>query len=634
MKIWIKHRFINQGETPLKYLQLYWYEYIQDLLDINNSAVRLEGPRMLIHEILSEITYNALRNSDNISYFRAKLGGWLKKDSVFKRMFGSDVNLSFKYLEPKNKLLLQELFGNILRDFSTKRYFEQLFEDFVVFMEKKRDLTYENKMQINLYAELLIAEFQSEGFALEDIKGVLTDIDGVVIAEGGTVIAAAESFYELNRADYESKEVYYEAIKERIANRTIAECLEGVIKKFYHNPIKGFMLIRLTGLKGNIDTTIDGVHIYSPRNYKYLTDFCISDIEKIDEKINFLNAAIPIQSIGLNSSIAYAKSKLVSVIEILSLIYETDVKIDYGRGNFVIVVDGKESGSTHCMTTDDERYIDKVKFYNYVSSMDASEIEEDKDYIIKHYKAAHYPLSETSTRLTNAVHWCYKAQTAATDEEKLLHSWFAMEGMMKVSQEVMHSLPLKKEDGVMKVIQYIASAILSITYFHNHWCEVYSKLLYTVNQSCNCFELSDDLLQRAYLNLKKGDKYNIKAFLACIPELEDAVSHHLLKNELHEVGLFYCSKEGFEAYLKQVQADILVVYRLRNLIAHNAVIPAESLKLYSRKAYVMCRSLVKYFIAYREKGEITMGKMIINTSLKYLRFDESFNEELKKMTGK
>lgn len=632
MKLWSGNNMVLQGNTPLEYCQVYWNEYIDDLLDSRNSEVVMESPHMLIGEIISEITYHQFKNSDNVSYYKTKLGEWLKRDKIFNKLFKQDIILSFDYFDAQHSLMLKEIYKGVLGKFNTERYFEKLFTDFVDFMESNPPLSYENKQRINEYVNLIIAEFKSEGFAIEDIKSLPSRIDDVAITTDGNVIAAADSFFELKETDYETKEKYHEAIAKRIESRTVSECLQGIINKFYCTPQEGYMLVRLMGLKGNIDTTIDDVHIYSPRSHKYITGTGVSDIEAISDK-DYLNAAIPIESVGLHSSINYAKHKLSSVLEILSIVYNTKVKIDYGRGNFVIAINGNENGFYDTVDSDDERYQDRASFYRYAMSFDAKEIEDDKNELTKQYDAAHYPNSETTTKLSNAVHWCYKAKNATTDEDKLLYSWFALEGLMKVSEQVKHSLPIKKDDGVIKVVQYIAKAILSIQKFHDYWCEVYTKTLYSIQDEFLSFHLSEDLKKRAGLNLNYGDKYDTKSFFACILELEEAISHQLFKNELHEVSEYYSSKKGFEDYARQIENDILVIYRLRNLIAHNAVIPSESLMLYSRKAYAICRYIIRYFIGSRTNRDVSIEKMIIDASIRYLRFSSSIEEKICELKG-
>ncbi len=633
MKIWINNEFINQGDTPLRYFQLYWKEYIDDLLDEGNSIVRLEGPRLLLNDILSEIIYNRLRNEDNIKYYKMKLGEWLKKDVTFKRLFGKDIEFSFKYFSKQYILVLEKQFTKIIRDFPNKRYFEELFNECIDFIETNPVLTYDNRIRINHYIELLVAEFQSEGFALGDLASLATETNGLVLDVDEEIVDAPKEYFNLKHSDYSNKEAYYNAVKTRYKNRSIKEQLQAIIEKFYATPIEGHMIIRLKGLKGDVDVMIDDVHIYSPRRKKYISESVILDIEKINDEEDYVNAAIPIDYIGLNSAIEFAKYRLESILEILSLTYDTKVKIDYSHSNFVIAVNGKVHAFHHSVTSDEEKYRKIAKSHEYYYSIDTNEIIKDREIIVKHYNATHYPISMTSKTLSNAVHWCYKAQNAPTNEEKLLYSWFVLESLMKVSQDVYKSMPLKKDDGTMKVIQYMAAAILSILHFRYFWRDVYVKTLCVVNQYDNCFNFSDKLIQQAGLNLKPGDKYNTIAFLSCIPELESAVSHGLFKNELHETNTFYSSKESFNKYVQTVKNDILEIYRLRNLIAHNAIIPYNSILLYSRKAYSISRSLTRFFISKRKNEKDTMDEMILNASLEFLRFEESFEDKLKSITG-
>ena len=107
MKLWSGNNMVLQGSTPLEYYQLYWEEYISDLLDPNNSEVIMQSPRMLIHEIISEITYHQFKNTENVAYYKTKLGEWLKKDRVFNELFKQDIVLSFTFFDAKHSLMLK-----------------------------------------------------------------------------------------------------------------------------------------------------------------------------------------------------------------------------------------------------------------------------------------------------------------------------------------------------------------------------------------------------------------------------------------------------------------------------------------------------------------------------------------------
>ena len=59
-----------QCKNLIQYFQWYWTNYIDTLLDRGNVDVRLDSPRILLHEIISEIEYNKFQNPKNIKYFQ------------------------------------------------------------------------------------------------------------------------------------------------------------------------------------------------------------------------------------------------------------------------------------------------------------------------------------------------------------------------------------------------------------------------------------------------------------------------------------------------------------------------------------------------------------------------------------
>ena len=113
----------------------------------------------------------------------------------------------------------------------------------VEIIDTTTESSYESRKRINEIAHLVIAEFVAEGFVLEELKKYSTDIPGVAIAVGGVVMAAPTEFLGLKAADYASEEEYYEALSERIKNRTTQECLDVLKEHYYATPRDSWLLI-------------------------------------------------------------------------------------------------------------------------------------------------------------------------------------------------------------------------------------------------------------------------------------------------------------------------------------------------------------------------------------------------------
>lgn len=553
--------------TPVEYFKAYWTLYTERLMDPKVMEVQIESPRNTLYELAYEIEFNGLKNSDNVAYFKFMLGKWLKEDAVFKKLCGEYAVFAFKKMECKHNMALLNVCYEMLKAIETgTQYFLQLRTAATYYVKGLKVLDADAKKNIKHYVYLLVGELKTMGFALSDIKKYVT---------------------------YSNDELV---------------CLP------VHNH-NVFAIIKLTGIRGCIDEHVDGVHLYNEGQYKYVNYF-LQAPDKANTEVNedVVCAAVPLKYVGLHSAIDYTKSRLSNLLELLSVSYATKMKLSFDNDKFLIVEHGVILASSVKIHDKQPETAGSEFFKEY--SFDAGKITIDKDVLISRYKAIYQSDEDTAVKLRNAIHWLYKAEHSQTDEDKLLNSWFAMEGLLKVSEVTKENLELNPNDGVIKVIQKVVSSALALQYDEIYWREAYDGIRKLIADSDNHAGLSEELIKRASLNTLTGDEPDWSAFISCIEELENAVNDELIKDLLHDCRCYYANPAaGFKAYQKAKEIELLMIYRVRNLIAHNAVMIETTMDLYARKAYAMARNITTYILDRYVAGD-TLEDILVGIVVK------------------
>lgn len=618
-------------QTLVEYFQSYWVDYIAALIERGNIELCVESPRMLLHDILLEIQYNKFKNKDNIAYFQNQLREWYEKDRVLKSISGIDIQNALQhYFVEKHQRMLEEICQKILVDLDRNDYFDKLHGELLQYLETHQDLNDETKGVVRTYARLLIAEFVSKGYDLQDIQGVSHEIPGVAQLGKGMVVSAPDNFMELRRNQFPSDEAYYKAIADRIEKRSVVEIITPIRESYHREPDDVYILMGLSYIKGVSEVCIDGVIIYSPKVRKFVTGEYECPLEK-ETLYQKLCAAIPVKYYGMYSAIKEAKRKMDGVLEMLSIYYDSEKNIEYDLGEYFVVKDGVSiaesmSRSEKGMRKEDDLYI-------HARAMNMDIIRNDKDNITLLYQGL-YNIHDKSTseRLKNALHWCRKANTALTDEEKLLHSWFALEGLLTVPDDIKECIA-PNASGKVDEIKAIAVAILGQSIFRDKCLIAYSDMMWRLEHQ-KWIQIPEEIKHNAGLDLKIGDHYRFGDFVCNAEELSKHISDEMLKDRLKEVSQFYSSIDNYRKEIQCLKNNILNIYRYRNLIVHNAVVPKESTEYYARLIYHICRQIIIAMLRKCTDGNITIEQAMLQIMIDYQGYEALLPNEIQRIKQK
>jgi len=131
--------------------------------------------------------------------------------------------------------------------------------------------------------------------------------------------------------------------------------------------------------------------------------------------------------------------------------------------------------------------------------------------------------------------------------------------------------------------------------------------------------------------MKAGDKVHINKFFSHIKDIEENINDEILKTKLHELDSFYMNVDGIKNKEKEIFNDIVLIYRLRNLIAHNAVYPQYLIDIYANKAQNISGSIIRFLIEKYRTSNQELDDILIDISTKYDEFILNIDYEISKL---
>ena len=613
------------------YWQLYWDNCLDTLMDKDNVSFKIVGPRMLLMDLIDELKGHGMANQENISYFREQISCIDKSDKVFHQLCHPIIACLLQRLGDKvNRESCIFLCKKAVDKLVDKQYFSLLVDWLAKTIEESTQNVFENRKKINDVTHLVIAEYVAAGYMLNEIKRYATDIPDVAIAQDGVVMAAPPEYETLKESDFASKEKYHEAVGEVLRSRDVYKCLDVLRYHYYDSPRKAYILVRLNGLKGKIDDYIGDINIYSPKVKKYIKgNFSFTEIESVSDDRDYVNAAIPIDFISIEQAKEYGKLKLEEVLDLLMLTYRTKVPVTMATNLYSVIVDGNEICMSMSVRGNDPTMALRDEMMRYLDALDLADVKgEGFKFMSEKHKILEESRSSISIRLKNAAHWYTKAISADKDVDTLLYSWFAIEGLLKVESKTQSEvLDNDKDANSLKVIQEFASSIICKKYFHGYLRETYRTFIFMTNHYYYD-DLSDEIVEKAGLNLKTGDHYRDGDFLKAMPELIACVNDDIVRDRLVQVQDFYQDDNGLRCKANQLKDDLLMIYRLRNMIVHNAALSCVNITFYAREARYIAQQVIWYVIDH-VSGEKTIDEIVIGAKLDYQVFLMNFNEELR-----
>lgn len=233
----LKHILRLDIKHPIDYWHKYWNYAVGELEKADSLKILLRTPRIVLTDLLEEVSNDGIWIKENIELFQKELSNWKKDDKAFNIVFGKDLSQLLRNLKFKDKKpLLKQQCMVMLQKMDKGQYFDNLVTQIETIVEADSQITYELKDEINKLTISMITELLSKGYPVEDLKGMSDGVPEVIFAEGHIVMGAPTVCCDLKRDDYTNEESYYLALTDKIKGRSPKEVVEGLKEYYYHKP--------------------------------------------------------------------------------------------------------------------------------------------------------------------------------------------------------------------------------------------------------------------------------------------------------------------------------------------------------------------------------------------------------------
>lgn len=611
--------------TPLKFWLKYWDHRIKELCDLDDYGIQLNSPHFLLSEIISEIEHNDFANRDNRGLFKELLGCILKQDCAFSELYRVEAGVALKNWD-NSPLVVKTILEKILLSMNEHHYLNRIADKLQSILEIKQELNENCKNEICLYTDLFIQEIVCLGVNIEDVSALIKE-DNVLISDLSNVVLCGDSFYELQRKDFVSDEEYHKAVSVRYKSRSAKEYISNILTHFHKETKNGHVILRLLGVKGSISYHFHDVHLYSIDRATYLPEDSLNEIEKPDSS-KYINIAVAVKHRFLNTSINYAKQRVESLLDYLSFNIRSKDKLSISKQFAAIVVDGQVCGS-HQSVEDD---VNHMRQHRDLMAFDLTPYGDNINDWLKEFTENSDISNNTFKEISKSTHWYRKAKCATKFEDKLLYSWIALESILKVSNSIRVNIN-PKDSSIINVAKVICSSVMARNKFYSYANNMYTHLVMTTQQFNNYYGFTPKTIESAKLNIQPGDKIELTKFFVELPRLIAEINDEIFKRDLIALQSFYEDKKCIIDFKSLVSDDVTLIYRLRNMIVHNAVCPEFIIKLYAYKAQFISGSLIQAVRYHYNKHGMDIGNTLLKIYSEYQILESNISSEIKRLKG-
>jgi hypothetical protein len=593
-----------------------WSNIIENFLK-KSFGLNLYSPHILIEDVITEITENSFKNPDNKKYFYDKLNYYFNNDKVIKKRFISSFKLLRNVFNTERHEMVLEISKNIKQKFEQGIYFN---ENIILLKELLlSDVEIDRKVisEINYISECIIVEYLKKGYVLKEIKNFPKYIfDSYKIIDNSNKIIVTNYPHKIQKED--CKENYFNIIKQFFDNLTIENRIDSLASFFYKETEEVYYLFVVKGLKGEVEVTIGDVTFYSTNKKRFIKEG-FHDEEDLqnsyeNSKEKFIQAAVKINSLSPISSLDNAINILENTIDLIRCYFNVKTRVEIETSNYIVCKNGKSINSAWGVNFNDE-------FWQFQESLNLKRFESDLtklnnyNFILLERKNEKNAIS----KLAYAVHWFSKGENSVKQEDKMLNYWIAIENLFNLEYDILDDVIVKKQKKKIDLIQEIISSIEAKYFYYEYGWEMFNhyKLLAkneVVNKSA--INLPPEIIEKANLIVRAGEKIYLKKFIDSINDIMKYETNPFFIEKLKDVSQFYSNKDYASQKIKEqienIQNDILMIYRFRNLIVHNAHFDNSLLPYYVWKIKSYSNSLIRKLTDDYKKDEKELSKLMLN----------------------
>lgn len=593
-----------------------YYLYKTDLYKRNSSSISVLNLHNLVNLIIEELSKNNINR--NLKFFYNKLQEIKNKDNIVKNKYNYKINEILQNMT-SNKEYALIVSKSLLSEIDNGKYGIEICNRIEKILFNNKNL--ENiREELEYLTEALLMEYIIYGYNDTSLEKIMYNI-----------------FFKYNiyNDKYVStnfpipSEMENGKIQEYIDNLTIQNRIDSL--KYYYNKkaSKCYYLFNISGIAGiNLNIHLNNVDIY---NWKTSYKFNVEVDKKIQKDCitykygnyekNDIHCSIYVETVDKENVFNNIKKQIDEALDILYTYHNFECKILVDYSHYIVFDENKNIVSEGMTRKYDEYFKREVRPLIYGSRGEVSKLNREYNNYSKYILNNSTISSEI---VKNSVRYYRKGKESTKSEDKILNYWICIENILKININLPSSILGKEEDDIkFKRIKSIAPVLIwpmdlistywSIyNYFYNKY--LYNKQVIDKNDA--------NALQFVH------SQVNLIEFVNNYKLLENKFSSQLDVNIYEKYLNILYDKETTQKYIKEYIANtqniLLLSYRYRNMIVHNAQYDSTFINFYAQQLELIALRLLNVITSeiYKCESKKDLQNIIIN---KYIDQQQKIN---------
>lgn len=619
-----------QFEEPLiSYFQNYWKAAVTTDRAYG-EVIHTFNLRVIIRELVDELTSNPIKNGENISFFIKKIGVYYKNDKAIKKTVRSDLKSLLKeatLLEVRPDYILA-ICCRIANYFKSREYIKDC-SDYLAGILSLDD-TLELRRDIRVIIESLVVEFREVGYADADIKDFGDRIFSICLLENikswdfsDPIIDRFQNILDKSKAKNEFVEY-----QEELPLTTRLNLLVDLSNK---ENCPTIYIFSIHGISCAETLSIDGVTIYNPHQEKRLPEkYAHAGFDETFRRApgkDCVNAMVVQDALTPGGGMIHARSRVQFALTcfVSAFFGRVSIRISLSYGAF------SETSTFNILNTWEDANDNPSNLYTVdprTSKTGKEKIESITDAVKK------ADSNGWGIALRETLSWVRKGQAASEDVDRLMNYWISIENLFKKS-DLSNSNWFETTKGKK---EYVIEVIKNVLSKHYALSEVYRSAwnIHRYFATPSIFaeqRIPHSLKVAAGIDNNPVGTVYLKDFISHLAELKPYAENQMVLEQIDKTLKFYSdpkfAKEVLQERLAYAQDEILLLYRMRNKIAHDGSTQSPSLPILARTAKGYAFSLLDYVIhaCLREWSQPGLSRLLISRAQEYDQTIELLDSE-------
>lgn len=633
----------------------YWVEIWDELIihfTKNNYGLDLKNPHVVLSILIDEIENNELRNEDVKKYLRELIAKYLETDQVIRSERSVEFGLLLKAFQDKSLFYMLETAKWALSFFRDGSYFHKTYQNLVEVVSDPVWKPMEEEL-IKASSNTLIVELLTKGYSLKSIqkmpRSLFCDTGYVSNDFPGKLI-----WNDLNEMTKDERIAYFAQRDLELNELNVEKRLQAFTRYFERKPREHIVLFEIEGIKGDSVLELGPVTIYSPKIHSFVKKEETDDVPSAEAyKLHreqelfrgksrdcFANVAVKSFFVDTDTGRIQAAEIADKALDLMHTRYQGRCKFKVVRDQYMIL---SSSGSVCCTGSSVGDESIQMKLMN---SINLEEITKDDggnkemkaiaDFVFR-AKERQSPLAK---KVSDCLHWFRKGQDSERMADRLLYYWIALEKIFTFPAATPSLIVSggKTESKISLISELLPACVARSFIYHVGW----TTRNYIINLvgdprwkglQKNRLDLPENLIKECFVDLSHKGEIHIRDFVENLPKLSQAISGKLVKSRVDSAIMFYqdgnFAKTEIEQSMERARMDIMLIYRYRNSIVHNAHYDSTLLQPFVEKASSLAATALGLIMGAEAEGaDRTVEELFVARHFEMHRILERLKKKL------